>query len=188
MNFKDKMKSGEMYLENDFPEELIHENIECLEKIYNFNQCRPSNLKEGMKILNSLFKELGKDCYILPPFHASWGENIHIGNRVYINYNGVMIDDADIYIGDDVMIGPNVVLATASHPISPELRKKTAEINKPIFIENGCWIGAGAIILQGVRIGENSIIGAGSIVTKDIPANVVAVGNPCKIIKKINEE
>lgn len=106
-------------------------------------------------------------------------------DHVYLNYNVTIIDDTDVYIGSHVMIAPNVVISSASHPLEPDLRYKTAEFNKPVVIEDNVWIGANSVILCGVHIGKNSVIGAGSIVTKDIPDNVVAVGNPCKVIKKI---
>ncbi len=135
-----------------------------------------------------MFAEIGDDCYIEPPLRANWGgRNVHFGNGVYANFNLTLVDDGEILVGDNVMFGPNVVIATASHPIHPELRKKQAQYNLPIHIGNNVWIGAGAIVLPGVKIGDNSIIGAGSVVTKDIPSNVVAVGNPCRVLREINE-
>ena len=131
--------------------------------------------------------ELGENCYIESPLHTNWGRHTHFGNNVYANFNLTLVDDTDIFIGDSVMIGPNVTIATAGHPIDPELRKKVAQYNIPVRIGNNVWIGAGAVVLPGVSIGENTVIGAGSIVTKDIPANVVAVGNPCRVLREINE-
>ena len=112
---------------------------------------------------------------------------MHVGKNFYANFNLTLVDDTDVFIGDDVMIGPNVTIATGTHPICPELRRKNYQFNLPIHIGNCVWIGAGSIVLPGVTIGDNSVIGAGSVVTKDIPSNVVAYGNPCRVIRKINE-
>ena len=135
-----------------------------------------------------MFAEIGEDCYIEPPLHANWGgKNVHFGNSVYANFNLTLVDDCDIFVGNNVMFAPNVTVITGTHPIHPILRSKQAQYNLPVHIGNNVWIGAGAIILPGVSIGDNTVIGAGSIVTKDIPANVVAVGSPCKVLREINE-
>ena len=135
-----------------------------------------------------MFAEIGEDCYIEPPFHANWGgKHVHFGKCVYANFNLTAVDDTHIYVGDYTMIGPNVTLATAGHPILPELRKEAYQFNMPIHIGKNCWLGAGVIVLPGVTIGDNTVIGAGSVVTKDIPSNVVAIGNPCRILREINE-
>lgn len=168
-------------------EELMDKRIECLESLYEFNRTRPSELGKRHALLNEMFAEIGEGCYIEPPLRITFGgHHVHFGNVVYANFNLTLIDDTHIYVGDNVMFGPNVVLTTATHPIHPELRKKRAEYNLSIKIGNNVWIGAGAIILPGVTIGDNSVIGAGSVVKKDIPENVVAVGNPCKILRKIS--
>ena len=120
--------------------------------------------------------------------HANWGRHTHFGDNIYANFNLTLVDDTDIFVGDNVMFGPNVIVATAGHPILPELRLKVAQFNVPVYIGKNVWIGAGAIILPGVHIGDNSVIGAGSVVTKDIPENVVAVGNPCNILREINDK
>ena len=125
--------------------------------------------------------------YIEPPLHANWGCHTHLGDHVYANFGLTLVDDCDIYIGSYTMLGPNVVLAAAGHPVRPDLRRKQAQYNLPIRIGENAWLGAGVIVLPGVTIGENSVIGAGSVVTKDIPANVVAVGNPCRVIREIND-
>ena len=165
----------------------MDKRIECLESLYEFNRTRPSELGKRHALLNEMFAEIGEGCYIEPPLRITFGgHHVHFGNGVYANFNLTLIDDTHIYVGDNVMFGPNVVLTTATHPIHPELRKKRAEYNLSIKIGNNVWIGAGAIILPGVTIGDNSVIGAGSVVTKDIPSNVVAVGNPCKILRKIS--
>ena len=135
-----------------------------------------------------MFAEIGEDCYIEPPFHANWGgKHVHFGKCVYANFNFTAVDDTHIYVGDYTMFGPNVILATAGHPILPELRQEAYQYNMPVHIGKNCWLGAGVIVLPGVTIGDNTVIGAGSVVTKDIPSNVVAVGNPCRVLREINE-
>ncbi len=183
MTLKEKMASGEIYFCAE--PELLAEQEKCLEKLYDFNQTRPSEREKRARILRELLGSVGEGCYIEPPFHANWGRNTHFGSHVYANFNLTLVDDTDIYVGDFVMFGPNVTVATAGHPVNPELRRKTAQFNIPVKIGNNVWIGAGAILLPGVCIGENSVIGAGSVVTKDIPSNVVAVGNPCRILREI---
>ncbi|MBS5314766.1 MAG: sugar O-acetyltransferase [Clostridiales bacterium] len=185
MTTKERMHSQKVYFCDD--EDLVREQEQCLETLYDFNHTRPSEKEKRQEILKSLVAELGENCYIEPPLHANWGRHTHFGNNVYANFNLTLVDDTDIFIGDSVMIGPNVTIATAGHPIDPELRKKVAQYNIPVRIGNNVWIGAGAVVLPGVSIGENTVIGAGSIVTKDIPANVVAVGNPCRVLREINE-
>lgn len=175
-----------LYYCND--ERLMEEQAKCLELLYDFNQTRPSEQQKRNELLKKMFNEIGENCYIEPPFRANWGgKNVHFGNDVYANFNLTLVDDGEIFVGDNVMFAPNVIVATATHPIHPELRKKQAQYNLPIYIGNNVWIGAGSIILPGVKIGDNSVIGAGSIVTKDIPANVVAVGNPCRVLREIDE-
>ncbi len=137
--------------------------------------------------MKDLFAAVGENCYIEPPLRANWGRNTHLGNNVYANFNLTLVDDTHIYIGDSVMIGPNVTIATAGHPIDPDLRRDVAQFNIPVTIGNNVWLGAHVVVLPGVTIGENTVIGAGSIVTKDIPANVVAVGNPCRVLRPITE-
>lgn len=185
MDLKEKMRSGKLY--DCVDDALIAEQTSCLEILYDFNQTRPSEGEKRQEILKKLFAEIGTNCYIEPPLHANWGRHVHMGNDVYVNFNLTLVDDADIHIGNNVMFGPNVVVDTAAHPIHPDIRKRQIQFNVPVTIEDNVWIGAGAIILPGVRIGENSVIGAGSVVTKDIPANVVAYGSPCRVIREIGE-
>lgn len=185
MTTKEKMHSQKVYFCDD--ENLVAEQTQCLEILYDFNHTRPSEGEKRGQILKQLLAEVGKNCYIEPPLHANWGKHTHLGDNVYANFNLTLVDDTDIFIGNHVMIGPNVTIATAGHPIDPELRKKVAQFNIPVHIGNNVWIGAGAVILPGINIGDNSVIGAGSIVTKDIPANVVAVGNPCRVLREIND-
>ncbi|RUR36197.1 sugar O-acetyltransferase [Clostridium perfringens] len=183
---KERMYGQKLYYCND--ETLMNEQMKPLELLYDFNQTRPSEQDKRDKMLKKMFAEIGEDCYIEPPFHANWGgKNVHFGNGVYANFNLTMVDDCDIFVGNNVLFGPNVTVSAGTHPIHPELRSKQAQYNIPIHIGNNVWIGANSVILPGVNIGDNSVIGAGSVVTKDIPSNVVAVGNPCRVLREINE-
>ena len=183
---RERMYGQKLYYCND--EDLMREQMKALELLYDFNQTRPSEQDKREKILKKMFAEIGDDCYIEPPFHANWGgKNVHFGNGVYANFNLTMVDDCDIFVRNNVLFGPNVTVSAGTHPIHPELRSKQAQYNIPIHIGNNVWIGANSVILPGVNIGDNSVIGAGSIVTKDIPSNVIAVGNPCRVLREINE-
>lgn len=183
---KDRMHTGELYYTGD--EEIIKEQIVCLDRLYDFNMTRPTEMSRREKLLGEMFAEIGEGCYIEPPFHSNWGgKYCHFGKNVYANFNLTCVDDTHIYVGDYTMIGPNVTIATAGHPILPELRENIYQYNMPVHIGRNCWIGAGAIILPGVTVGDNTVIGAGSVVTKDIPEGVVAVGNPCRVLREIGE-
>ena len=186
MNIKEKMHAGELYL--PFEEELITEQLQKLDRLYDFNMTRPTEMEKRNALLKEMFAEIGENCYIEPPFHSNFGGgHVHFGNNVYANFNLTLVDDTHIYVGDNTMFGPNVTVATAGHPILPELRQQGYQYNAPIHIGENCWIGAGALILPGITIGDNVVIGAGSVVTKNIPSNVVAVGNPCRILREIND-
>lgn len=186
MEIKEKMHNGALYFPGD--PTLLKEQLECLELLYEFNQTRPSKLRKREEMLKQMFAEIGEGCYIEPPFHANFGgRHVHFGKQVYANFNLTLVDDTHIYVGDYTMFGPNVTVATAGHPILPEFREKGLQYNMPVRIGKNCWIGAGAIILPGVTIGENVVVGAGSVVTKDLPSNVVAVGNPCRILREIGK-
>ncbi len=185
MSELEKIKSGELYVCNS--EELVKMQVACLENLYELNATRPSELEKRTQLYKKVFAEAGENLFIELPIRCNWGINTHWGNNCYANYNLVLVDDADIFIGDNVMIAPNVVIATGTHPICPELREQIAQFNLPVVIERNVWIGAGAIILPGVTVGENSVIGAGSVVTKNVPSNVVAYGNPCKVIREISQ-
>ena len=182
-----RMAASELY--NPGEPTLMKEQAKCLDKLYDFNQTRPSEGEKRGHLLKEMFAEIGGGCYIEPPLRANWGgHHVHFGNNVYANFNLTLVDDGPIYVGDCVMFAPNVIVATAGHPIHPELRSKGTQFNLPVHIGNNVWIGSGALIMPSVKIGDNSVIGAGSVVTKDIPANVVAVGNPCKVLREINEQ
>lgn len=185
MDAYEQMKSGKLYYSDT--EELFALQAKQMEILYDYNATRPRDKERREALLKRLLAEVGDDCYIEPPLHANWGSNTHLGNSVYANFNLTLVDDTDIFIGDECMIGPNVVIATAGHPIEPELRRKAAQFNIPVHIGRNVWIGAGAVILPGVHIGDNSVIGAGSVVTKDIPENSVAYGNPCRVVREISD-
>ena len=185
IRMKEKIHTGELYLPND--PEILSEQQQYLEKLYDFNLTRPSEAEKRQKMLKEMFAEIGEGCYIEPPFHANFGgKNVHFGKGVYANFNLTLVDDTHIYVGDFTMFGPNVTVATAGHPILPELREQVYQYNFPVHIGRNCWIGAGAVIVPGVSIGDNTVIGAGSVVTKDIPSDVVAVGNPCRVLRPIS--
>lgn len=181
-----RMEDGRLY--DPSVEEIMREQGTYLELLYEYNQTRPSQGERRAELLKEMFAEIGDNCYIEPPFHANWGgHHVHFGKNIYGNFNLTMVDDGEIYVGDYTMFGPNVTVATAAHPILPELRDMAYQYNLPVHIGRSVWIGTGAVILPGVTIGDHSVIGAGSVVTKDIPANVVAVGNPCKVLREISE-
>jgi len=182
----EELHSGELY----FPgkEEILREQAACLEKLYAFNATRPCESEQRERLLSDMFAQIGEGCYIEPPLRANFGgKHVHFGHHVYANFNLTLVDDTHIYVGDYTMIGPNVTIATASHPLEPDLREQGLQYNRPVFIGRNCWIGAGAILLPGVHIGENTVVGAGSVVTKDLPANVVAVGKPCRVLRPLGE-
>lgn len=186
MTQRERMQLGMIYDPAD--EAIMSEQSRCLETLYDFNATRPRETEKRVALLREMLGAVGEGCWIEPPFHANWGgKHVFMGNYCYANFNLTVVDDGNIYIGDRVMFGPNVTLATANHPISPALREKALQYNKDIHIGNNVWIGAGVIVVPGVTIGENSVIGAGSVVTRDIPANVVAVGSPCRVLRQIGE-
>lgn len=181
-----RMNEGRLYLPTD--EDILKEQSSYLDLLYDYNATRPSESEKRANLLGKMLAKVGPQCYIEPPFHANWGgRNVHFGRNVYANFNLTLVDDGNIYVGDYTMIGPNVTITSAGHPVLPQLRQQAYQYNLPVHIGKNVWIGAGAILLPGVTVGDNSVIGAGSIVTKDIPANVVAVGNPCRVLRKISQ-
>ena len=187
MTERERMEAGLIYLPED--PDLAAEQLERLDKLFAYNALKPGEQAKKQALLKEMFAAIGENCYVETPFHANFGgKKVHFGNHVYANFNLTLVDDEAIFVGDNVKFGPNVVICTAAHPILPALRAKAYQYNLPVHIESGVWIGAGAIILPGITIGENSVIGAGSVVTRDIPANVVAVGNPCRVMREINEK
>lgn len=184
MTATEQMHSGELYLCTE--PELTREQAQLAAMLYAFNNTPPTQPERRQQLLQQLFAEFGEGSYVEPPFHANWGgKHVHFGEHVYANFNLTVVDDTHIYVGDHTQLGPNVVLTTAGHPINPELREQAYQYNVPIHIGRNCWLGAGVIVLPGVTIGDNTVIGAGSVVTKDIPSGVVAVGNPCRVLREI---
>ena len=183
----DLQHSGKLY--NPMDEECLREQQKCMELLYEYNSTRPSEQEKRQELMRQMFAEVGEGCVIEPPLRANWGGHfVHLGKNVYFNFNVTLVDDTHIYIGDNVMIGPQTVIAVACHPEDPRLRNEGLQYNRPVVIGENVWIGSGAIILPGVTIGKNSIIGAGSVVTRDIPEHVVAVGNPCRVIRNIKDQ
>lgn len=181
-----RMAEGRLYLPTN--EGLNIKQFELMEVMYQYNATHSSEVEKRQELLKKMLAEVGEGCYIEAPFYANWGgSHVHFGKNVYVNFNLTAVDDGHIYVGDCTMIGPNVTLATAAHPVDPSLRRHAAQFNLDVHIGANVWIGAGVIVLPGVTIGDNSVIGAGSVVTKDIPANVVAVGNPCRVLRGIGE-
>ena len=184
MTEKEKMLLGEIYNAN-YDKELLDERIRAKDLCYEYNNLKPSNLKEREEVLKKILGKTKETFLIEQPFMCDYGYNIEIGENFYSNHNLVILDANKVKFGDNVFIAPNCSFYTAGHPLDAETRNQGLEYAKPIEVGNNVWIGGNVVVLPGVKIGDNSVIGAGSIVTKDIPSNVVAVGNPCKVIKEI---
>ena len=183
---KEKMISGKPY--KAFGDELLAERQYAKEMIFDFNSLRPNQIDERNEILKRLLGKTKDKYFIEPPFRCDYGYNIEIGENFYSNYNLVILDCAPVKIGDNVLIGPNVSIYTAGHPLHYEIRNQEYEYAFPIIIGDNVWIGGNVVINPGVSIGENSVIGSGSVVTKDIPNNVIAIGNPCKVLRVITDD
>lgn len=183
---KENMLSGKPF--KAFDKELSEERAYAKELIFDFNQLRPGEYASKNKLLKKLIGSTPKSFYIEQPFYCDYGYNIEIGNKFYANTNVTILDCAKVSIGNNVFIGPNVGIYTVSHPIHHEPRNQFFEQAQPITIGNNVWIGGSVVINPGVTIGDNSVIGSGSVVTKNIPSDVIAVGNPCKILRKITNQ
>ena len=185
MTDSERMNKGLLY--DPVVSELMEEQMRCQELMYEFNSLPPSDIEAQQHLMKEMFAECGDNNFIQRPLYANWGgRHVHLGSNIYMNFNITLVDDGHIYIGDWAKFGPNVTIATPGHPILPELRRgHVLQYNKDVHIGAGVWIGAGTVVAPGVTIGDNSVIGAGSVVVRDIPANVVAVGNPCKVIREI---
>ena len=187
----DLLNSGDLYAGVD--DELITYQHELVERLNQFNSTpdTPEGLKKREEILREALGTYGDGLYIIPPIYANWGlKNVHVGKNVIFNFNVCLVDDADIFIGDDCLIGPGCHIITAQHPISPRLRKGEDKLqyNKPIHLGNNVWLGAGVIVLPGVTIGDNSIVAAGSVVTHSVGSNVIVAGTPAKVLRQITEK
>lgn len=186
MDNLERMAKGLLY--DPTTNDVMDDQLSLLDKMVEYNNTLPREQERRQKLLKEMFGAVGKGCYIEAPFHANWGgKHVFMGDYVYANFNLTLVDDANIYIGDNVMFAPGVIVATAGHPVNPTLREKGYQYNKEVHIGNNVWIGANATILPGVTIGDNTVIGAGAVVSRDIPANVVAMGVPCRVVREIGE-
>lgn len=183
---RDKLHTGEIYFPGD--PEIMRQQAIWQDQVMEYNNTPHVQQERRDEMLRQMFDEVGEGCYVETPFYANMGgHHVHFGKNVYANYGLTLVDDTHIYVGDCTMFGPHVTIATAGHPIDPSLRAKGLQYNMPVHIGKNCWLGAGVIVMPGVTIGDNVVIGAGSIVTKDIPSGVVAVGNPCRVLREIGE-
>lgn len=184
MNEKEKMLAGELYDAN-YNEDLLKERMQAKEICYEYNTLKPSKIKEKAALLKKLLGQVQERYWIEAPFFCDYGYNIEIGEDFYANHNLIILDANKVKFGKHIFIGPNCGFYTAGHPIEAEMRNQGLEYAKPITVGNNVWFGGNVVVLPGIKIGDNCVIGAGSVVTKDIPENSIAVGNPCKVIKKI---
>lgn len=195
MSLENQMKTGQLYIEyghkteeNKAYEKVIEEQrVQCKELVFDYNHTRPSDLERKKEILKQLLAEVGESAWIETPAYFSYGCNTHIGHHFYSNFNLCIVDDSDVFIGNYVMFGPNVTLSVTGHPVWGEYRRKGAQFSLPIHIGDDVWIGANVVVLPGVTIGNGSVIGAGSVVTHDIPDHVVATGTPCRVLREITD-
>lgn len=182
---KQKMLAGELY--DALDPELVQARERARDLCQDLNATRESAQETRRRILTDLFGTGGESVWMQPPFYCDYGSNIHLGKRVYFNFNCVVLDVCEVRIGDSTFFGPAVQIYTATHPMNAKLRR-TQEFGKPITIGSDVWVGGGAIICPGVTIGSGTVIGAGSVVTRDVPNNVLAAGNPCRVIRDITQE
>jgi galactoside O-acetyltransferase len=180
----EKIRRGLLYTES---EASFRDSQRRSDLIFEYNQTRPGDTTRRRSLLETILGSVGERTVLLSPFHAGFGSNVHIGDDFFGNVNLTFVDDAEIRIGDGVMIAPSVTLATTGHPVHPDLRWDFRRFSKPIVIEDKVWIGSNAVVLPGIRIGYGAVIGAGSVVTHDIPAMTVAVGVPCRVVRRITD-
>lgn len=183
----EKAQAGYLYDAN-YDTEIVAARTKCADLCFEFNNCKPSDIDRQRELLHQILGKIKGDVVITAPFYCDYGFNISVGENFYTNHNCVILDGAKVEFGDNVFIAPNCVFSTAGHAIDSEQRSQGLEIARPIKIGNNVWIGANVSVLPGVTIGNNTIIGAGSVVNKDIPSDVIAVGNPCRVMRKITEE
>ncbi len=182
----ERMKAGLLY--DPTTNDVMDYQLSLLDKMVEYNNTLPREQERRQELLKELFGSVGKGCYIEAPYHANWGgKNVYLGDYVYANFGLTLVDDANIYVGNNVMFAPGVVVATAGHPLNPTLREKGYQYNQEVRIGNNVWIGANATILPGVTIGDNTVVGAGAVVSKDLPANVLALGVPAKVVRELGE-
>lgn len=196
MSLKEQMETGKVYIEfghaseeDKAYEQVIEEQRQIAKEIcFDYNNTRPMDVERKGELLKKLLGTCGKSLWMEAPIHFAYGCNTHVGDHVYANFNLTVVDDGECRIGNYVMFAPNVVISTTGHPIHPSFRDKGAQFSLPVVIKDHVWIGSNVTIMPGVTIGENSVIGAGSVVTRDIPDNVVACGVPCRVMREITEE
>lgn len=187
MTEREKMEAG-LWYDANFDQDLLKEREEAEALYFQFNQTSPKDAKKKEELLKELLPNREENVDILPPFYTDYGYNCHIGEGTFINHNAYLMDGAPVTIGKHCFIGPNCGMYTANHPLNAEERNQGLELARPITVGDNVWIGADVTVLPGVTIGEGSVIGAKSLVNKDIPANVIAVGNPCRVVRKITED
>ena len=180
---KQKMLAGEAYASSD--PELVADRLACRRVLHKLNYGEPPDEARMAELLSDLFASVGENAWIEPPFHCDYGQNIHLGAGFYANFSCVILDTARVDIGAGVFFGPGVHVYTASHPLDPEARLSGVEYAQPVRIGARAWLGGGTIVLPGVSIGEDTTIGAGSVVTRDVPAGVLAMGNPCRVVRSL---
>ena len=189
MTERERMEAGLIY--DCGSDEIMPEQMQYQDALWRFNHMGPSEFEERQELMKEIFAECGENTFLQGPVNSNWGgRHVHLGSNIYANFNLTLVDDGHIYIGDWAQFGPNVTLTTAGHPVLPELRTgygTVLQFNKDIHIGENAWLGAGVTVLPGVTIGEGAVIGAGSVVTRDMPANVVAVGNPCRVMREIGD-
>jgi maltose O-acetyltransferase len=180
---KERMRRGELYLadEND----LVRERTRARELCTEFNRSRPDDHASRDGVLHELFERIGDGSEVIAPFLCDYGTYIRMGARCFVNYGAIMLDGASITIGDDVQLGPRVQLLTATHPLDAALRRARWESTRPVTIGNNVWLGAGVIVCPGVTIGDDTVVGAGTVVVRDLPAGVLAVGNPARVVRTL---
>ncbi len=196
MSLAEQIESGKVYVEYGhsdprdrvYAETLTKLRMRAKDAAFEYNRTLPSKYRKKEKILRGFLGGLGSNPFLEAPVHFSYGSNTYIGNNFYSNFNLTVVDDSKVYIGDDVMCAPNVTIATAGHPLCAEFRRQGAQFSLAVKIGNGVWLGANVVVLPGVTIGDGAVIGAGSIVTKDVPANVLAFGVPCRVVRQITDD
>lgn len=186
MDQRERMLAGLPY--KAWMDGLAEERLKARKLVQEFNLSEPEDLAKRTELIGRILGKVGKNAYIEPPFRCDYGSNIEIGDDFYANYNCIVLDVAKVTIGNNVMLAPNVAIYTAGHPIHPDSRKSGYEYGIPITIGNNVWIGGNVVVNPGVNIGHNAVIGAGSVVTRDIPDNAIAVGNPCRVVRYVTEE
>lgn len=196
MSMKEQMMTGKLYVESghaaeeDKAWEKESEQLRQRAKdlCFEYNHTRPSDMERKQAILHQLLGSMETEPWLEANINFSYGCNTRFGKNVYANFNLTVVDDGEVFIGDKVMFAPNVTITSTGHPVHPYYREKYAQFSLPVHIGNRVWVGANVVIMPGVTIGENSVIGAGSVVTRDIPANVVACGVPCRVMRPITDE